>query len=112
MTRRVPIYWEDDPLWCGKPPLPVCAICQRDIPVSQQDDHHLIPKSKNGKITQTLHRVCHRQIHALFSENELAKTYNSAEVLLTHPEIKKFVAWVRTKPPNFLPSVKQSTRLK
>ena len=34
-----------------------------------------------------LHRICHRQIHALFSETELARQYNTAEALLAHPEV-------------------------
>jgi hypothetical protein len=48
-----------------------------------------------------LHRICHRQLHALFSETELARHYASAEALLTHPEVQKFVRWVQSKPPGF-----------
>ena len=86
----------------------LCPLCARPIPESQKDKHHLIPKSKKGKATEVMHRVCHRQIHALFSENELAKHYCSAEALLEHPEIQKFVAWIKTKPNEYCPSVKAS----
>ena len=55
----------------------VCPICDRKIPNSQKDAHHLVPKSKGGKTTQYLHRICHRQIHALFSETKLAKELNT-----------------------------------
>lgn len=91
---------------------PVCPLCERPIPASQQDDHHLIPRLKKGKETQVLHRACHRQVHAVFSETELARTYNSPEMLLTHPEIRKFVDWIKTKPNDFLPQVKAHQRRK
>jgi hypothetical protein len=79
----------------------VCPICERDIPTAQRDAHHLVPKSKGGKDTQFLHRICHRQIHALFTEKELANEYNNVAQLLTHPEMITFVTWIKTKP-NYL----------
>ena len=30
-----------------------CPICERLIPESQKDAHHLVPKSKGGKTTNT-----------------------------------------------------------
>lgn len=52
-------------------------------------------------MTARLHKVCHSKIHSVFDNKELAKKYNSAEALLEHPEIQKFVAWVRSKDPSF-----------
>lgn len=89
---------------------PECPLCERVIPKSQQDEHHLVPKVKGGKETKTLHRICHRQIHALFSEAELAQQYRTTEALLAHPEVRKFVNWVKHKPPEFCESVKMSHR--
>ncbi len=89
---------------------PQCPLCERPIPQSQRDEHHLVPRLKGGKLTQTMHRICHRQIHALFTETELARQYNSAEALLEHPEVQKFVAWVRKKPDDFYESSKMSNR--
>ena len=87
-----------------EPPLaePLCPLCGRAIPASQRDAHHLVPKSKGGRDTLYLHRMCHRQVHALLSETELARTYNTAEALLAHPEVARFVAWVKTKPNDFM----------
>lgn len=65
---------------------PDCPLCDRAIPKSQQDKHHLVPKVKGGKETEVIHRACHRQIHALFSESELAKHYASPEALKEHPD--------------------------
>ena len=90
----------------------ICPLCGRAIPPSQQDAHHLVPKSKGGKHTQYLHRICHRQIHALLTETELARAYNTVEDLLVHPGIASFVAWVKTKPDDFYERTYKSQRLR
>lgn len=92
--------------------LPVCPICGRSIPKAQQDAHHFVPKSKGGKATEMLHRICHRQIHALFTETELARRYNTVEALLAHPEMARFVEWVRTKPDDFYERTHKSQRVR
>jgi hypothetical protein len=89
-----------------------CPLCDRAIPKSQRDAHHLVPKSKGGRQTEFLHRVCHRQIHALLSETELAKQYATVEALLAHPELKTFVAWVKSKPEDFFVRTRKSTKLR
>lgn len=66
------------------------------------DRHHWVPRAEGGRETATLHRVCHRMLHRVFSERELAARFNSAESLLEHPEIRAFVAWVQRKPPDFI----------
>ncbi len=90
----------------------ICPLCDRVIPNSQRDAHHLIPKSKGGRQTQYLHRICHRQIHALFTETELVKQFNSVEALLAHPDIQRFVAWVKTKPTDLMERTRKSQRLR
>ena len=90
----------------------ICPICDRPIPDSQKDAHHLIPKSKGGKTTEYLHRICHKQIHALFTETELAQQYHHAQILREHPEMKKFIAWVEDKPNSFYEKTRKSSRLK
>jgi hypothetical protein len=59
-----------------------------------------------------MHRICHRQIHALFTETELAKQLNSVEALLAHPGIQRFVAWVKTEPEDLMERTRKSQRLK
>ncbi len=90
----------------------ICPLCGREIPDSQKDRHHLIPKVKGGKETQFLHRICHRQIHALFSESELAKQYSTVDALLSNDDVIKFVRWVATKPIEFLDGPKLSKRIR
>ncbi len=89
-----------------------CPLCERVIPEAQKDAHHLVPKSKGGRHTEFLHRICHRQIHALFTETELARHYHSVEALLAHPELSRFVAWVRTKPDDFFERTRKSQRVR
>jgi hypothetical protein len=90
----------------------ICPLCDRMIPKSQRDAHHLVPKSKGGRQTEFLHRVCHRQIHALLSETELAKQYATVEALLAHAEMKIFVAWVKGKPDDFFVRTHKSAKLR
>ncbi len=90
----------------------LCPICDRVIPNSQKDAHHLIPKSKGGRATEYLHRICHRQIHALFNETELAKSLNTAESLKAHPDMQRFVSWVINKPVGFYQRTSKSDRIK
>ena len=90
----------------------ICPICDRSIPNSQKDAHHLIPRSKGGKSTEFLHKICHKQIHALFNETELAKTFNTAKSLKEHPDMQIFINWVKNKPDAFYERVAKSSRIK
>lgn len=86
----------------------VCPLCMRSIPKSQRDAHHLIPKSRGGADTVILHRLCHRQIHALLTENQLARNYSTIEALRDHPEIAKFIEWIGNKPTHIRAAIKRS----
>ena len=48
-----------------------------------------------------VHPVCHRKIHAHFSNAELARQNGEREPLLARPEIAKFLRWIADKPPDF-----------
>ncbi len=90
----------------------VCPLCDRHIPARQQDAHHLVPKSHGGVHTVVLHRICHRQIHALFTETELARQYPTVSALKAQNEMARFVRWVQTKPDGFFEKSRKSRRLK
>jgi len=94
-----------------QPGVLICPLCDRTIPKSQRDEHHLIPKSHRGRQTKVLHRICHRQIHAIFTENELARQYNTIEQLKSHADIMGFIEWVRLKPADFFERTRKSRRL-
>lgn len=86
----------------------ICELCDRPIPPALRDAHHLIPKSRGGVITVFLHRACHKQVHALFTETELARHYPTPQALRAHPEMARFIHWVQDKPSDFNPSTKRS----
>ena len=86
-----------------------CPLCNRLLP-EKPSKHHLIPKTFKGKEIVLLHRICHRQIHANFTERELLNYYHTIERLLENENIQKFVKWVRNKPPNFHVRTRNTTR--
>jgi hypothetical protein len=79
----------------------ICSLCERVIPANQVEDHHLVPRSKGGKIKVPLHRICHSHIHAAFTDAQLAKNFSTISAILEDPAIQKFVSWVKTRPPSF-----------
>ena len=90
----------------------VCALCARPVPAALADAHHLVPKSKGGTKTVILHRICHRQIHALLTETELERHYFTIERLRTHEALARFVGWVSDKPDDFMQRTRKSKRLR
>jgi len=86
----------------------VCTLCDRPIPPALRDAHHLIPKSRGGVNTVFLHRACHKQVHALLTETELARNYATPHALRAHPEMARFIEWVQDKPNDFNPPTRRS----
>jgi hypothetical protein len=83
---------------------PICPLCDRAIPRGARASlHHLVPRLKGGRNGPTvlLHQTCHSMIHAVLSEADLARRFATIPALRAHPEIARFIAWVRTKPPGF-----------
>ena len=60
-----------------------------------------MPKSKKGRFTVPVHPICHRAIHANFTNAELARMGEDREALLQNAALAKFVEWVSDKPPDF-----------
>ena len=77
----------------------LCPLCGRLLG-RIRERHHIIPKSKGGKQTVELHPICHRKIHSVFSNTELARL-GTIEALIVAPEMQAFIRWVKTKPPDF-----------
>ena len=86
-----------------------CPLCGRLLGFTNVDEHHLVPKTFKGKETVTLHRICHRAIHANLTERELLKHFHTIERLLEHQGIQKFVGWVQNKDIEYYSSVEESS---
>jgi hypothetical protein len=95
-----------------------CVICQREETLTR---HHLIPRTRHSnkrnkrdfdravvKVTVGVCRPCHSQLHALLTEKELEREWNTIEKLRTHLELMKFAAWIANKPRGFKPIVRKS----
>lgn len=80
-----------------------CPLCGRPLEPGTTDLHHLIPKQKGGthKGVVEIHRFCHSKIHSTLDNTQLSKYYNTIELLKTHPDIEKFIKWVKNKPPTY-----------
>ena len=78
----------------------LCFLCRRPLGTRVQR-HHPVPKSRGGRSTVPVHPICHRTIHAALSNKELERGYATAEALRAHPEIARFVDWVKGKDPDF-----------
>ena len=96
-----------------------CAICGRDETLTR---HHLIPRTRHHNkrnkreferavVRQVVGicRPCHSQIHALLSEKELEREFNTIAKLKAYPGIAKFADWIATKPRGFKAAVQRTT---
>ena len=78
-----------------------CALCRRVVPDGAIEDpqvvqeHHLRPEERATSPTVMLCRPCHKQIHALFTNEELREGYDTAEKLREADELQEYLAWIR-----------------
>ncbi|MEL6878656.1 MAG: HNH endonuclease [Pseudomonadota bacterium] len=83
-----------------------CWLCGRLFETLIQW-HHPVPKSKrapDGKRkheTVPVHPICHRAIHANFTNAELARIGEDLDAIRANPKVAKFILWVSDKPPDF-----------
>jgi hypothetical protein len=74
-----------------------CAICGRPTPPRYREKHHLVPKSRKGRVTILVCRNCGNQLHRLFTNKEMERIYNTVEAILGDERVQKWVKWVRKK---------------
>lgn len=74
----------------------VCTLCCRVVPAHLISQHHLLPKQKGGTAggRVPLCKPCHKQIHATFTNGDLARMYTSIELLRAAPELQPFLKWI------------------
>lgn len=85
-----------------------CELCGRDD--VEVTIHHLTPKEMGGTFLPTANLCipCHKQIHAFFPNEELAASLNTIELLRMHPDIHKFLKWIKKQPSTRLPKISKS----
>jgi hypothetical protein len=60
-----------------------------------------VPKSRGGREKIAIHAICHRTLHARFTNAELQRIGDNPSALRADPDIARFLAWIDTKPPDF-----------
>lgn len=97
-----------------------CALCGRVVPLLSR--HHLVPRSyhHNRRIRRQydlsslqagvvlLCPACHKQLHALLNEKQLAFEYNNLQALREYKPMQDFLHWIASKPADFVPSTQVS----
>lgn len=88
----------------------VCELCGREV--EELTRHHLIPQTRHNnrknkrEFSRTevkerialLCRPCHKTVHATLDNKTLEQQYNTLESIAAHPDIQRFVTWIRKKP--------------
>jgi len=69
-----------------------CPLCAR--PNRAPSDHHLVPKTRGGKVTETVCQDCHTAIHMTFSNKELERDLSTVEALLAHAHFQKLITFI------------------
>lgn len=78
----------------------MCWLCGRPIE-SRLQWHHPVPKAKKGRVRVPVHPICHRTIHANFTNAQLARIGDDPARLKENETVARFVAWIADKPPDF-----------
>ena len=73
----------------------LCPICETFVGTSK---HHIVPKSKKGKDIVLICDSCHKQIHSIFTNDELAKQFFTIEKLKQNENVQKWIKWRKTHP--------------
>ncbi|MGG3914696.1 HNH endonuclease [Rossellomorea vietnamensis] len=85
-----------------------CELCaRRNVEITI---HHLTPKEVGGTFLPTAELCipCHKQIHSLYTNEELGARLNTIEELRKDEKIHAFIKWIRKQPPTKLIKTKKS----
>ncbi len=78
-----------------------CGLCDRVV--QRLTRHHLVPRTrhKNKRNKKTFDR---QEIHRTV---DLEREHNTIETLKAHPDVERFVEWIRRKPPGAAASTRR-----
>ncbi|WP_226670016.1 HNH endonuclease [Metabacillus litoralis] len=85
-----------------------CELCGREN--VETTIHHLTPKEMGGAFLPTakLCIPCHKQVHALYMNDELAARLSTIDELKRDEKLKSFVKWIRKQPSSKLVQIRKS----
>ena len=91
----------------------VCELCKREG-VPKVTEHHLIPREEGGNDGEVawLCESCHKQIHALYTNKELAIRLNTLNSLENDENIIKYLKYIRKQDPSKKVRIKKSKNVR
>jgi len=90
----------------------VCELCGRNN--VETTVHHLLPREMGGSFgpTANLCIPCHKQIHALYTNQEIAIRLSTIDELRRDEQLMRFVKWIRKQPSTKLMKIRKSNERK
>lgn len=92
----------------AKQTIGICELCGRqDVLLTV---HHLTPREEGGAFLPTalLCIACHKQVHALYTNQELAACLNTLDALRQDEKLVPYIKWIRKQPASKLVKTKTS----
>jgi 5-methylcytosine-specific restriction enzyme A len=89
-----------------------CELCGREE--VETTVHHLVPREKGGTFGDTakLCIPCHKQIHALYTNEEIAARLTTIRELREDVKLASFIKWIQKQPPTKLMKIRKSNERK
>lgn len=89
-----------------------CELCEREG--VETTVHHLLPREMGGNHgpTANLCIPCHKQIHALYTNQELAARLATLQELKEDEQLSKFIKWIRKQPSTKIMKIKKSNSIR
>lgn len=89
-----------------------CELCGRQM--VETTVHHLLPKEMGGTFGSTANLCvpCHKQIHALYTNEEIAARLTTLPALRGDEQLSRFIKWIRKQPATKIMKIRKSNQRK
>ncbi|PCK22041.1 hypothetical protein CEY02_05695 [Bacillus pumilus] len=86
----------------------LCELCGRQKVLLTE--HHLTPREEGGTYLPIafLCIPCHKQVHALYTNQELAARLDTLDALRQDEKLVPYIKWIRKQPASKLVKTKKS----
>ena len=91
----------------------ICQLCKREG-IIKITEHHLVPKQVGGAKLPValLCQDCHKQIHALYTNKELAMRLNTLQALEKDERVARYLRYIKKQHPTKSITIKKSRALR
>ncbi|MGN6369639.1 MAG: HNH endonuclease [Phycisphaerae bacterium] len=90
----------------------VCVLCGRVVGERYLTWHHVVPREEGGGAEDrvAMCKTCHKQVHAVYTNKELARELNTVEKLRGAEGLQGYLKWVRKQDAGAVFQVKAARR--